>query len=361
MTWPKGTIISIHIIGWLLFLVLPVFFIQAQSADKNTGAILSSWQFWFFVLFYLTLYYLNTLLLLPQLYFKKKIIVYGTTIIVLLVMTWLTHPFDNLVRIRRGFENRPPDREFRMDDFPPPELREEKGPRSSVHVDIVSIFLGVVVVAMGFAAKTAEAWQDTKQQLSEAEKAKLNAELSFLKAQINPHFLFNTLNNLYTLAVTKSDKTAEGIMDLSNIMRYVTDDALADFVSLEKEISCIKDFIELQKLRLTDKTKIEFSITGAIDQKRIGPLLLMTFVENCFKYGTSNHESASIIIRINTSSNRVVFYCENKIFNRLTIAERNAVGIYNAQQRLQHLYPGHHELLISESDGLFTVELTIKD
>jgi two-component system, LytTR family, sensor kinase len=361
MQFPKKTIIAIHIIGWLIFLALPVFFIQAQSPEKILSTVISSGSFWIFILTYLFLYYLNVLFLLPRLYFKKQTLIYAVSVLLLIVLVWFIHPFDNMVKMNNAMNNRPPppDR-FRIEtNNPPPPFNDKEriGPR----VDIVSIFLGIVVLAMGIAVKTVEEWQATKQKLSLTETDKLNAELSFLKAQINPHFLFNTLNNLYTLAITKNEKTAEGIMGLSNIMRYVTDDATADFVPLQKEIDCINDFIELQRLRLNEMTTINFSVPGNTEHKRIAPLLFMTFVENCFKYGTSNRETSPIKIRIECTDDAIIFSSENNIYNRLMIVERKGVGLQNVKQRLQHLYPGQHQLSITEAAGVFNVSLTIKD
>lgn len=361
MPFPQRTSLAIHIFGWLLFLALPLFFIQAQSADNSFNSVISSWYFLFFTGTYLFIYYFNYFVLLPKLYFKKQLLAYIATVISLLVLLWLIHPFDNLIRIGRNEGGPPAPREFVIDDDrpPPPERMGNRKP-GGARVDIVSIFLGMVTLAMGFATRTAGEWQNTKHRLSEAETDKLNAELSFLKARINPHFLFNTLNNLYTLALTKSEKTADGIMGLSNIMRYVTDEAVEDFVPLQKEIDCIQDYIELQKLRLNEKTTIDFSVGGNALDKRIAPLLLMTFVENSFKYGTSNREESSIIIKIDYNDKGFGFSCRNKINNRST-EERTGVGIENAIKRLQHLYPGKHMLAITEDAGQFSVVLNIKD
>jgi len=110
------------------------------------------------------------------------------------------------------------------------------------------------------------------------ENQRLSAELAFLKSQINPHFLFNTLNNIYTMVVIKDENAPDSIMKLSNIMRYVTDDANEDFVPLQNEIDFIKDYIELQRLRLGEKTYVDLDISGDIEGKLIAPLILMTFI-----------------------------------------------------------------------------------
>src|SRR4029078_3784733 len=136
------------------------------------------------------------------------------------------------------------------------------------------------------------------QQAARAEADKANAELSFLKAQVNSHFLFNTLNNIYSLAITKNENVADAVMKLSNIMRYVTDDANEDFVSLEKELDSISNYVSLQRLRLGNKATINFIIEGDIHDKQIAPLILMPFVENTFKHGISYASASTIDIKI---------------------------------------------------------------
>ncbi|PIQ21896.1 MAG: histidine kinase, partial [Cytophagales bacterium CG18_big_fil_WC_8_21_14_2_50_42_9] len=192
----------------------------------------------------------------------------------------------------------------------------------------------------------------------EADKA--TAELSFLKAQINPHFLFNTLNNIYSLAVMQSPNTATSIMKLSNIMRHVTDDVSEDFVSLSSEVTCIRDYIDLQKLRLSKNTQIDFSVSGNLEQKSIAPLILMTFIENVFKYGISNRHPAQINIKLKAEENLIQFSCQNQIFETSRNTERTGIGLANTRQRLAHLYPDKHTLNISSENNLFTVTLTLQ-
>ena len=153
-----------------------------------------------------------------------------------------------------------------------------------------------------------------EQRALKAEADKANAELSFLKTQINPHFLFNTLNNIYSLAAVKSDHTAESIMKLSNIMRYVTDDVREEYVPLENEVAFISDYIDLQRLRLGDKMNVGFLVSGKIAGKKIAPLILMTFIENVFKYGISKHEPSAIDIQLSATEDMIRFFCENKLY-----------------------------------------------
>lgn len=194
----------------------------------------------------------------------------------------------------------------------------------------------------------------------QAEADKANAELSFLKAQINPHFLFNTLNNIYSLSNAKSENTAASILKLSNIMRYVTDEVKEEFVPLEDEVAFISDYIDLQRLRLGNKMNISFLVSGKITGKKIAPLILMTFIENVFKYGISSHSPSAIDIQLSAADDSISFICTNKLYENQRRIESTGIGIANTRKRLEHLYPGRFELNINKENGMFTVQLTLK-
>ena len=230
------------------------------------------------------------------------------------------------------------------------------GPR----FDIISLLLFVMIWSLSSAISIVKEWRYTLQRVVLAEAEKARAELAFLKAQINPHFLFNTLNNIYSLAVTKNNDTPSAIMKLSNIMRYLTDDATHDYVPLQSEVECISDYIELQRLRLNQKTEINFSVSGHLDEKQISPLILITFVENAFKYGVSNHEPSPLIIKISAEERTITLLCQNKLFNTVRKVEREGIGISNTRQRLELLYPNKHLLNITTDNGVYTVLLTLQ-
>jgi LytS/YehU family sensor histidine kinase len=142
-------------------------------------------------------------------------------------------------------------------------------------------------------------------------------------------------------------------------MRYVTDEVTENLVSLQREIDCIDDYIDLQRLRLGKKTKLNFNVSGVIGQKKIAPLVLMTFIENVFKYGVSKHEAAEINIAINVSDKQIAFHCQNQIFDNGSAAKSTGIGISNTRQRLEHIYHGKHRLDINTHDNLFIVDLEI--
>ena len=194
----------------------------------------------------------------------------------------------------------------------------------------------------------------------ELEKEKAKAELKQLKAQIAPHFLFNTLNGLYALALTKSDKAGKGIADLAGIMRYIITDAEKERVSLDREINNLTTYIELQKLRLTDQTTIKFVKKGDFKQTQIAPLLLINFVENAFKYGVDTEQESEIEISVEATQNKLIFMVVNDIFAPSPSLSSNKKGIQNAKHRLELIYPGKHLLTVTYKEGKFIVNLTVE-
>jgi len=199
----------------------------------------------------------------------------------------------------------------------------------------------------------------TNEHKKKLEKIKLNLELHSLKIQINPHFLFNTLNNIYSLVITKSDLAAESITRLSAIMRYMIKDTNQDFVLIENEISYIKAYIELEKLRLTDLVSVSVLVTGNFSNKKIAPMLFLPFIENVFKHGVSNSDPSNIIIKIVLEGNDLIF----EVFNTKvkTIPKIESVFVIeNIQLRLNLLYPEKHLLIINNDNQKYQIILKLK-
>ncbi|WP_426669299.1 sensor histidine kinase [Mucilaginibacter sp. McL0603] len=382
--------IIIHIAGWLLFMALPLLFLY--GGQSSLGVLLSVPYYWLFCFTYIFLFYFNAYLLIPRLFLRRKYAWYIVVTILLLVGIYLLKPYDLLLSTQRNryfiymLHHRSPMQDRLSGYNMPPPLQGEPGlhpgdtsyrfgPPNSMHgpfgppmarqfpfrpFDSVSFFLFLMIMALSTAIKIIQQWQMTEQRASQAEADKASAELSFLKAQINPHFLFNTLNNIYTLAVMKDEHAPDSIMKLSNIMRYVTDDATANFVPLQDEINCINDYIELQRLRIGEKTSIDLYISGDIENKQIAPLILMTFIENVFKYGISKHTRSAIVIKIMGNETGISFFCQNRIFPEKDEKQRTGIGLKNTKQRLAHLYPGKYKLDIDTEAQLYTVKLMLQ-
>jgi len=197
-------------------------------------------------------------------------------------------------------------------------------------------------------------------RLRQAESEKLSAQIASLKSQINPHFLFNTLNNIYAIAIDTSPRAADMIDKLSEMMRYTTKDTQQDFVLLEDEINYISNYIELQKLRLDRSVKLDYDCPDDIPALRIAPMLLIPFVENAFKHGVNSEQKSRIRIKIRISNTEFqLSVVNNKVDIQRDISERSGLGIENTRHRLNLIYPSRYLLTIHDAEKEFSVSLHI--
>jgi len=203
-------------------------------------------------------------------------------------------------------------------------------------------------------------WIKKQHDWLKAEKEKANAELQLLKAQIHPHFLFNTLNNIYSFSLKGSLKTADMIAKLSSLLSYMLYDCKNNEVLLEKEIEVMKSYIGLEKERYGNKLEISINIEGDITGKFISPLLLLPFIENAFKHGTSEQlEKPWLSMDVSVKQN--ILRC--KILNSKNesiSAEQKGIGIENVKKRLTYLYPEKHDLRLSDEGNFFVVSLMLQ-
>lgn len=201
-----------------------------------------------------------------------------------------------------------------------------------------------------------------QQRIQELEKEKLNTELKFLKAQLNPHFLFNTLNNLYSYVVTKSPKAPDMILRLSGILDYVLYRSQQKSVPLKEELKAIENFMELEKIRYGDRLKVSYKNTGNFSFP-ISPLLLLSMVENAFKHGASGDiETPEIKIDIEATEDElkcVVWNTKSQLQGELNDGYKKGIGLSNIKQQLSLTYPNNHQLTIDDQQKTFTILLTI--
>jgi LytS/YehU family sensor histidine kinase len=229
-------------------------------------------------------------------------------------------------------------------------------------LSFLSLFLETnFMVGIAMAIKLIKIWFEQQQEKFEFETRTLQSELSLLKAQIHPHFLFNTMNNLYALSLGQSEKTSEGIAKVSDLLRAVLYDCNEVFVEFEKEVSLISNYLDLQKLRYDDRLDIEFEIEGEPNGIRVAPMLFITFIENCFKHGSSNDPDLPWIrIFFQISGSTIAFSALNSKPGAPTVSvEKGGIGLGNVKKRLEILYRNNYELNISESDLDYRVELTL--
>lgn len=359
--------VLVHLLGIVLFLSIPVLISPDLIGIKKLFTIPPFLRDFFTYLLLLAFFYVNYYILIPKLYHSKKYIFYFTVVlgcylIAEILPRVLIHDFHPVNHEMHMPHEAPPQMPLDMHGPPhySPHQPHHPGPppfflKTLFWIDVSRhffLFSGVLLLSLML---------KINERLKQAHKEKINAELSYLKAQINPHFLFNTLNSIYSLAIQKSDETANAVVKLSGMMRYVLTESQNEFVSLQKELDYINNYIELQKTRLDSTIKLHYTITGATTGKTIAPLILIPFIENAFKYGVNAEENSEITIEISVNEAAInLFVKNNKVTIRPDPENRSGLGIENTKSRLLLLYPGKHYLNIDDNSASFSVSLSIK-
>ena len=255
---------------------------------------------------------------------------------------------------------------YRMHDGPMPVFFRHRGPdhgfrppfKIRLHEQGVW-FLFVVVTVFSIAVSLLTELYRQMLEKKELEQEKSRAELALYKAQINPHFLFNTLNTLYSLVISRSDQAEQAFVQFTEMMKYLYSNASSDFIPLTAEAEYIRQYIGLQKFRLNEHTKVDFNVTISDNTAVIAPMLLITFVENAFKYGVSSHNDSVISIRLVQDNDRISFNVRNSVFPELSGRKGDGIGLANCRKRLALIYPDAHRLSISDSGDAYEADLTI--
>ena len=216
----------------------------------------------------------------------------------------------------------------------------------------------ILVVIFCFAVGMLKEVYRQKLARAEMEYERNKAELALYKAQINPHFLFNTLNTLYGLLITQSDKMEITLERFINLTKYMYNNANREFIALAEEVDYIGQYIALQQLRLNELADIRFTHEVEREEMPIPPMMLITFVENAFKYGISSDDPCFIHIQLNQRAEKLCFEVVNSTFGR-EAGHSARMGITNCRRRLELLYPEHHRLEIAQEHGLFRVRLEL--
>ncbi len=227
---------------------------------------------------------------------------------------------------------------------------------------ILETYYSISFTLMALLIKFMIDWFNTQKQKSELLARTKTSELALLRTQINPHFLFNTLNNLYSLVYKKSDEAPSMVMKLSDIMRYMLYDSNSDKVLMEKEIEYLESFIELNTLRMKEGRFVTFDIEGDTQSKMIPPMLLVPFVENAFKHGRKNYKLPGITITLLIAGNRLEFDIRNYIPTGppMNKDKQGGIGLDNVKKRLDMIYPGTYSLEIEQNSEEYHVHLMIE-
>lgn len=325
---------AIQLIAWAIILSAPIFLRPPVDVPARATTFFMITPSLFLAAFYFGNYYL----FIPQILFRKQIALY-VLVIFACTLTIIFIP-ELMEKFSSGY-------------FPsaPPEIKKLGRLSSTV------FFLLTFVISSSIAVikELFETWD--KNQRAEAEK--VEAELASLRLQVNPHFLFNTLYSIYYLSANKSDNAPLAILKLSDMMRFIMTDSQEKHILLQNEIDYIQQYIDLQKMRISEKTTVRFDIVGDLSSRQIAPLILFPFVENAFKYGVSSHEGATIYIGLLVSDTMMQFEVTNQKFQSIDEAGKNNIGLKNVTNRLQLIYPNLHRLEISNEEKRFNVHLRI--
>jgi sensor histidine kinase YesM len=331
--------IFIHVIVWVLLLLVPFSSTyEVMHSFHGEGIKFSILPILVVSSLLIGLFYLNYFLLIPRFLLPRKYFLY---FVVLLGGILLTAILSRSLLFVIGITPE------KLEAINPALAIVSPIARANAFLMLIIIIISSILLALNT-------------RLKQTEEEKLSAQLASLKAQINPHFLFNTLNNIYATAIDKSPQTADMVDKLSEMMRYTMSETQHDFVLLEKEINYITNYIEMQKIRLDEKVKLEFTVTGALQEQQIAPMMLVPFVENAFKHGVNAEQQSEIKISINVTGNKLTLDAKNrKVDVQTDTSERSGLGIENTKKRLQHIYPMAHTLVINDTATSFHVSLHV--
>ncbi|HLW20236.1 MAG TPA: histidine kinase [Cyclobacteriaceae bacterium] len=344
--------ILLHVSAWLL-LGMMLFLLNPLS-----WKVVLPDQFWvrqgILLIMLAGVFYLNEHLLVPKFLFKK-----GKTWLFLGMALIITLLFMLVIQQVEIWLNLP---ELMHRAFRPNTPYVPK--RHLFSLDIITILITFLCLGISTSVAAVQKWQADEALRRQLEEERISSELSYLKAQINPHFFFNTLNNIYALTSIDLERARMALHKLSRMMRYVLYETEKDRTLLSKEMDFIKDFVTLMKLRLSEKIYVDLQIQEQFTDTVIAPMLLLPFIENCFKHGISSQQESKISIKLSLENNVLHLQTVNKIVpsNKGSIeAQGSGIGLTNTNRRLSLIYENKHSLSIDDTnpDNEYRVDLKI--
>ena len=250
-----------------------------------------------------------------------------------------------------------PHRNPRFEDRPD----RRRGERARLFMgqhDIIAVVILLLMMGMNIGIKLYFKQRGDRKRLEQLEKENLEQQLEYLKYQINPHFLMNTLNNIHALVDIDPEKSKQTILELSKMMRFVLYEGNKQVVPLDREIAFLQNYIQLMKLRYTDKVKITVDVPKSLPNKEVPPLMFITFVENAFKHGVSYRQASFIDIAISIEEDKLVFDCRNSRIPKED-DKHGGVGLANVKKRLELIYGNRYALDIKDEQDTYTVKLSL--
>lgn len=335
---PTTRRVMYHLAFWLTLLCV-LTLVEMNGGDASFGYFFSNEIV--NVSFYALIYYLNSVYFIPEYLVKNKLWTYlGLLLATAIILT----PIKIFILYTK-FHNYPLD-------------QENLSNHQSYYYLISLMTAGVSTLV-----KITTDWAKQTRVQQELETRTMQTELNFLKSQINPHFLFNTLNSLYALTLKKSDDAPDVVIKLSEMMRYMLYECNEKLVPLSKEIAYIRNYLDLEKLRHKD-LDIKFEVEGAVNDLKVAPLIFISFIENAFKHGASNHISAGFVqIHLVIDGDEVNIYVENSNTEKQPSMEHKrsgGIGLVNVKRRLEILYAKNYQLSIYDNPNTYAVNLWMK-
>ncbi len=347
----KRVSVLVHILGWSMLSV--VLFLLSPISWRVDIPVEFWWKQIFLGMLVMVAFYVNMFFFVPKFLLNGKAYLYLAIVLVgvVLFLGFLIY-FENLIRLP----------ELMHKAFNPDKPYVYTGRK--LHGDAMNLMFYLLALGISTSVASVQKWQKDENVRREMDRQRITTELSYLKAQINPHFFFNTLNNIYSLTNLDVKKAQEALLKLSRMMRYVLYENQKDETLLSKEVSFIKDYIELMKMRLSQKVILNIQIDDPKDDLVISPMLFLPFLENCFKHGISSQQESEIVVKLEIMGDTVFFETKNHIFPinpKSPEVEENGIGMINTQRRLILLYPDKHRLKFGkdESNQEYWVSLTI--
>ena len=340
--------ILIHLLFWACLLALPILLgPSSQSTDPVEMQRHFQWNLFFFVfgLANIPIFYLNTEVLIPKVLKKYNILLYlGFLVLGFFVMVWLNDIIFDLL-------------------FPNREVGPRRGGGGMKRFTYLRIiFQYLFIIAIGISYRFLSDNLHEQEAKKEEENERLKSELSFLRSQISPHFMFNVLNSIVSLSRRKPESVEPVIIKLSELMRYMIYETIDSKVAISKEANYLESYIELQRLRFGTDIQINYESNSTNPSGTIEPMLLIPFVENAFKHGVGMVTNPTISIRLIDTPEALTFEVTNQVSKHVTEHkdESSGIGLSNVRRRLELLYPEMHTLDIIEEDGTYRVALMIK-
>ena len=334
-------IVLIHILFWVVASIIPHIILLAYSPDMPRELLIyqSATQLYYIIVFYFIYFFISPATIGSSRKLTTVLIIFGTSVVFLFFLK-----LGKVVMIDSRYSLNL----TQYDIYSP-------GHYAS---DILYI---IFYSAFAILIKLLVRWYDEKMSAEEKLIQDHKFELELLKAQLNPHFFFNTLNNIYSLVYKKSDEAPAALMKMSDIMRYMLYESKTEKVPLATELEYLEDYIELQRLRFSDPGFIDYSVQGDISHHQVPPMLLLTFVENAFKHCKKSVSKPGVIIRVAVSERLLNFIVSNYLIDPDSKDQNtgSGIGLKNIRRRLELLYSNSHDLTISTKGGRYTVNLNI--